>query len=128
MKPKVWRGKLNHYENKCPHCEAQDSYSDVDITIMELSAQHYKLCTNCGGHFVDTYLIHFIDSDEGQPLDDESSWTHECRWENEDHIELFQELYNKGALIYDDDNPDSDEDYYDLIPNSVHFIKGEDNE
>ena len=128
MKIKPWHGKLNHIENQCPHCGAKNEYSDITMTVMELSAQHYKLCTKCNGEFVDTYLIHFIDSDEGHPMDDESWWSSQCRWENEDHIALFDELRNKGALIYEEDNPDEDSDYYDIPPQSIHFIKGEDNE
>lgn len=123
MKPKKWRGKLNHEENICPHCGTEDQYSDVTITVMELSAQHYKLCTQCQGHFVDTYLITF-DDDES-----EDNWQKQRPFDDkdQDHAELFQGLMKDGYLSYDDDNPDEDGDYYDLIPDSIHFIKGEDN-
>lgn len=122
MKQKAWRGKLNHHENKCPHCGAYDEYSDVAKTVMELSAQHYKVCIKCQGKFVDTYLI----VHDREEYDDR--WILECRWENEDQVELFDEIHDCGILEYDSDNPNDDDEYYELQPNSIHFIKGDDDE
>lgn len=119
MKVKPWHGKLNHVENKCPHCGAEDEYSDVKITVMQLSAQHYKLCTKCQGEYVDTYLIHFIDSDD----DDQAYWEERRLWEEEDNAKLFEDLNKKEALIYDEDNPNEDSVYYNVPLQSVHFIK-----
>lgn len=106
-----WHGKLNHDENKCPHCGANDSYSDKKITVMELSAQHYKLCTKCQGEFVDTYLVVFNDDFDAE------------MWETGDHVSIFHQLMRDNNLSYDEDNPDEDSDYYDVPLQSVHFLK-----
>ena len=119
MNIKPWHGKLNHVENKCPHCGAEDEYSDVRMEVLELSARHYKLCIKCQGEFVDTYLIDFMDSDD----DDQAYWEERKLWETEDHASLFQNLLKKNALMYDEDNPNDDSDYYNIPLQSVHFIK-----
>ena len=122
MKPKSFNGKLNHIEDKCPHCGAVDEYSDVAKNIMELSAQHYKKCIKCQGDFVDTYLIDFADED------DLEAWELSKDWENDqlDQALIFDEMLFGDNLIYDEDNPDQDSDYYDIQPRSIHFIKDED--
>jgi len=113
-------GKLNKHENTCPWCNTYGEWSDESIEVMELSAQRYKLCIKCGGRFVDTYLIHFIYSDHE---DSRENWEESERWEDEDHPSLFHELNNGGALIFDEDNPDKDEDYYDNPNNTELYME-----
>jgi len=118
-------GKVSHIENKCPHCGADNEYSDQHKYVMELSAQHYKLCIKCQGEFVDTYLIDFADNDEAQDM-----WESERRFNNpkEDHCQLFDDLESEGFLMYDDYEGREDSDYYDMTPKSINFIKGGDDE
>jgi len=115
-------GKKSIEENTCPHCGAVNEYSDVAKNVMELSAQHYKKCIKCKGHFVDTYLIDFPD------YRDQESWEEERRYDdsNVDQVELFNELMENGHLLYDEDNPNDDSDYYDIQLQSIHFITDED--
>lgn len=112
-----WHGKLNHDENKCPHCSSKSDYHNVRKVVMELSAQHYKKCNSCNGEFVDTYLITF-DTDNGEHM-----WTCRKLWETGDHASIFNQLLLNGNLSYDEDNPNEDSDYYDVPLQSVHFLK-----
>ena len=114
-----WHGKLNHDEDKCPHCSSTSDYHNVRKVVMELSAQHYKKCNSCNGEFVDTYLITW-DTDE-----DERSWSRRAMWEKGDHASIFNQLMINGNLSYDEDNPDEDSDYYEVPQKSIHFIKGD---
>ena len=86
---------------------------------MELSSQHYKKCNECGGEFVDTYLISFPSYAE------EKHWSNRRMWEYGDHNSIFNQILAKGYLIYDEDNPDEDSDYYEIPQKSIHFIKGD---
>jgi len=112
-----WHGKMSVKENHCPHC-GSDQYSDVSMNVMELSTQHYKLCTKCQGQFIDTYLIVW---DE----DGEQDWSVMSRWEKEDMVALFGELMSQGILEYDEHNPNEDSDYYNIPTQSINFIKGD---
>jgi hypothetical protein len=116
-----WHGKKSKDEDKCPHCGAYNMWTSVSKTVMELSAQHYKVCTNCQGKYVETYLVCYEDNE----ID---AWSVEGRYDNPkiDQAELFDELIEDGVIHYDDDNPNPDSDYYDIPPQSIHFIKGED--
>ena len=122
MKTIPWHGKLNRVENHCPHCGAKHQWSEESTECYELSARVYKKCKTCNGEFVDTYLISF-----GDELIDEGHWEEERPYEcaGNDHRALFQDLDAFGHLIYDEENPDEDKDYYDITPQSIHFIKGE---
>jgi len=122
MAEKPWHGKLSLIENQCPHCGANDEYSDKYKTVMELSAQHYKLCIKCQGEFVDTYLIDFGEDDDARDM-----WESEGRFDNEkeDQAQLFEDLESEGWLTYDDYEEREDKDYYDIPLQSVHFIKGD---
>jgi len=117
-----WHGKLNHEENVCPHCLACDQFSEVSKEVYELSARSYKLCINCKGKFVDTYLINF-----GEDYESEDNWMKQRDFEKrgECHADMFNHLESQGWLEYDEHNPDEDKDYYDIKPQSIHFIKGE---
>ena len=46
-------------------------------------------------------------------------------WEYGDHNSIFNQILAKGYLIYDEDNPDEDSDYYEIPQKSIHFIKGD---
>lgn len=124
-----WHGKITFVENKCPHCGANDGhtnkdnneYSDIAMNVMELSAQHFKLCIKCQGEFVDTYLIDFADD-----YFSEDNWKGNQEWDNKDidQVELFHRLEKEGFLTYDDYDGRKDSDYYKISPQSINFIKG----
>jgi hypothetical protein len=115
-----WHGKVSQVENKCPHCGVSNMYSDKSKNVMELSAQHYKVCVTCQGEFVDTYFIDFGDDDESR-----DNWEKQRYFElkDTDHAELFDSLNNSGWIEYDDYEGREDSDYYDIPPQSIHFIK-----
>jgi len=123
-----WHGKVSQVENQCPHCGANNEYSDKYKTVMEISAQHFKLCIKCQGEFVDTYLIDFPEYAGGD--DAQAMWESERRFddEKEDQAQLFEDLESEGFLMYDDYEGREDSDYYDIKPKSIHFITGEDDE
>jgi len=118
-----WHGKITFVENRCPHCGADNEYSDKSINLTELSAQHFKLCIKCQGEFVDTYLLDF-----GEDYEFEDNWEKQRPFEEEDHAFLFFSLESEGYLVYDDYEGREDSDYYDIKPKSIHFITGDDNE
>jgi hypothetical protein len=115
-----WHGKVSQVENRCPHCGADNEYSDKSKNVMDLSAQHYKICIKCQGEFVDTYFIDFGDDDESR-----DNWEKQRDFElkDTDHAELFDSLNNSGWIEYDDYEGREDSDYYDIPLQSIHFIK-----
>lgn len=117
-----WHGKLNFHENKCPHCGALDEYSDKYKTVMELSAQSYKVCIKCGGEFVDTYLIDF-----GESWNARENWDSSELWDDGKSCQddIFDGLKKEGWLWFDEDEDREDSDYYNIPPQSIDFIKGE---
>lgn len=113
-------GKLSLIENTCPWCEAHNEYSDESMEVMELSAQHYKICTQCQFRFVDTYLIDFVDD-----YFSEDNWCEGREYQEEevDQAELFQRLTSEGFLAYDYGNPNPVDDYYDNPNNTERYME-----
>lgn len=111
-----WHGKVSQVENKCPHCGANNEYSDKYKTVMEISAQHFKLCIKCQGEFVDTYLVDFADD-----YFSEDNWKANEEWNDKDidQVELFERLEKEGFLMYDDYEGREDSDYYVIDRKSV---------
>jgi len=112
-----WHGKMSKQEDKCPHCGAYNMWTSVSKNVMELSAQHYKICTKCKGEYVDTYCVCYEDGE----------WREEDCYNDPKIVqeELFDKLVDGGIIFYDDGNPNPDSDYYDIKPQSIHFIKEE---
>lgn len=120
-----WHGKVSQVENRCPHCETDNKFTDKSKTVMELSAQHYKVCLNCQGEFVDTYFIDFGDDEESR-----YNWEKLRVFElvTENHSAIFDSLNNDGWLDYDDYEGREDSDYYEVPTQSINFIKGKDSD